>query len=73
MNEGGIVPAKCTVLSLGMDHCETDDVTNGGGDGDGDGGEDVTELVVDARNVTGEVRSREVEDAMKRCGAASFS
>jgi len=46
--QGGIVPADCTVLSLGIDHCETDSDTNGGVDGDGDGCEDVTDLVLNA-------------------------
>jgi len=58
LNEGDIVPADCTVLSLGMDHCEADGAADGGGDGDG--GDEVTELVVDARNVTGEVRPKSI-------------
>lgn len=58
LNAGDIVPADCMVLSLGMDHCETDYAADGRGDGGG--GDDVTELVVDARNVTGEVRPKSV-------------
>jgi len=73
MNKGSIVPADCTILSLGMDHCETDGDTHGGVDGDGDGVIDVTDLVLNARNVAGKVRSHEVEDAVKRCGAGLFS
>ena len=54
LNEGDIVLANCTVLSLGMDHCDTEDAVDGRGDVDG--GYEITEMVMDIRSVTGEVR-----------------
>lgn len=57
INAEDIVPADCTVLSLGMDHCDEEDGDSSSGGGDG---EEVTELVVDVKNITGEVRPKSI-------------
>ena len=41
-----------------MDHCETDSAVETGGDGDG--GDEMKDLVVDAWNLTGEMRMKSI-------------
>eukprot|EP00555_Chaetoceros_dichaeta_P004515 CAMPEP_0198267584 /NCGR_PEP_ID=MMETSP1447-20131203/33714_1 /TAXON_ID=420782 /ORGANISM="Chaetoceros dichaeta, Strain CCMP1751" /LENGTH=192 /DNA_ID=CAMNT_0043958251 /DNA_START=138 /DNA_END=716 /DNA_ORIENTATION=+ len=53
LNAEDIVPADCIVLSLGMDHCTSSD-------DDQDAEDEVTELVVDVRNITGEIRPKSI-------------
>lgn len=59
LNADDIVPADCTVLSLGMDHCNDTDDT-GGCDRDSLSKDEVTELVVDVQNVIGDMRPKSI-------------
>lgn len=57
LNAEDIVPADCIVLSLGMDHCTTSSTDYDEEDTEDD---EVTELVVDVHNITGEVRPKSI-------------
>lgn len=60
LNAEDIVPADCIVLSLGMDHCTSTDDDDDAKDDDDDAEDEVTELVVDAHNITGEMRPKSI-------------
>ena len=60
LNEGSIVPANSTVLFLGMNHCEIYGVVDGRSNSDSAGGDEVTELLVNARDVTRELRMKSI-------------
>mmetsp|Transcript_22660 Transcript_22660/g.40556 ORF Transcript_22660/g.40556 Transcript_22660/m.40556 type:complete len:243 (-) Transcript_22660:254-982(-) len=62
--EGDVIPADCTVISLGMDHADT--TTLGGEKSDAKGGSsseingDYLEITVDSRLITGETKPRQI-------------
>jgi len=55
-----VVPADCIVLSLGMDHCTTSTTDYDDEQDEPTEEDEVTELVVDVHNITGEVRPKSI-------------
>lgn len=58
--EGDVVPADCTVISLGMDHVDATTVMDEESNTNNDAGSENLELTVDSRLITGEARPRQI-------------
>ena len=61
--DGDVVPADCTVVSLGMDHVDATDVVDEEAKGDNNDSNHSDYLItVDSRNITGEARPRQISN-----------